>query len=254
METDGTLLGPSTFEECCALFAEAWENTNAGDGSVWSWLTPSRRNGEEHLAAGFLVLERFPIFSSQTDGANRDESLSWEREQEGLLEEYPPLSSRTLQEDSAVDALAASAHDPQRSLKFLDLHIVYSPSYRVPVLYLRCYRSDGKELSWDDFDGILPSKQEKKSQTLETFMSQEEHPHLRRPWFAIHPCQTAELLCLMHQQELLSTSCPQSSYISSHKTAVGNRRSTLLRYMLGWFSVVGAAVGVKLPLEVFRQI
>ncbi len=62
-----------------------------------------------------------------------------------------------------------------------------------------------------------------------TFISQIDHPHLKRPWYMLHPCQTAELLQLMLK--------PDGSN-AEVLTTEHSRQVYLLKYMKAWFSLV----------------
>ncbi|GJN27162.1 hypothetical protein PR202_gb15158 [Eleusine coracana subsp. coracana] len=61
--------------------------------------------------------------------------------------------------------------------------------------------------------------------------SYREHPHLSRPWFTLHPCGTSDWMKLLLQE-----------------TEVMDKEKTL-KYLPAWLSVVGQAVGLKIPLE-----
>ncbi|KAL5718727.1 E2-like conjugating enzyme atg10 [Ranunculus cassubicifolius] len=129
-------------------------------------------------------------------------------------------------------------HNNGQDLHFYDLHIVYSTSYRVPMLYFRGYQSDGQPLASDDIEKDLPyhsSKMLKDSRW--TFMTIEEHPYLNRPWHVLHPCGTSEWMKFL----LIGNACgPEHGDIID-------------QYLLSWLSVSGQAVGLRVPLELFKK-
>jgi ubiquitin-like-conjugating enzyme ATG10 len=95
------------------------------------------------------------------------------------------------------------------------IHVVYSPSYNVPVLYLNSYTAgmtstlrlmsvDGELIEWLGEPGVL---------------SQQDHPIVGIPFYFIHPCRTQELL------REISGDC---------------------NYIAGWLSLVGPQVGLHL--------
>ncbi|CAN6268398.1 unnamed protein product [Urochloa humidicola] len=113
-----------------------------------------------------------------------------------------------------------------------DFHVVYSHSYKVPVLYFQCHRSDGQLLTLDEIKQDLPSNSLKVlSESKWTFITREEHPHLSRPWFTLHPCATSDWMKLLLEE-----------------SKVANEEQPL-QYLPAWLSVVGQAVGLKIPLE-----
>ncbi|XP_063962395.1 ubiquitin-like-conjugating enzyme ATG10 isoform X1 [Lytechinus pictus] len=105
-----------------------------------------------------------------------------------------------------------------------EYHIIHSASYNVPVLYFTACKSDGKLLTLDEVWGQVPgSYQERLRHQRWTFITQQEHPLLGRPFFQLHPCRTADLM---------------KSVVPHHK---GN-------YVVTWLSSVGPVVGLELPL------
>ncbi|XP_053699255.1 ubiquitin-like-conjugating enzyme ATG10 [Sabethes cyaneus] len=75
-----------------------------------------------------------------------------------------------------------------------EYHIVYSTSYQVPVLYFNIYKSDGTMLTLEEaWKGFLEFSGESREQLRQT-LTQMEHPVLFKPFLALHPCQTAQVL------------------------------------------------------------
>ncbi|XP_028413493.1 ubiquitin-like-conjugating enzyme ATG10 [Dendronephthya gigantea] len=112
-----------------------------------------------------------------------------------------------------------------------EYHVVYSSSYNVPVLYFNAWSQDGKLLSLSDiWQQVSEIHQDFLNHDKWSFITQQEHPLLHRPYFLIHPCHTAELM----KQILMNTS-------------VHKRDATL--YLTTWLSAVGSAVGIRLPLQ-----
>ncbi|XP_015040363.1 ubiquitin-like-conjugating enzyme ATG10 [Drosophila pseudoobscura] len=82
--------------------------------------------------------------------------------------------------------------DSDFTLINVEYHIVYSVSYQVPMLFFQAHRSDGSlldlEATWRVFMPDTASKD------LYQMLTQTEHPVLFRPFMALHPCRTAEVL------------------------------------------------------------
>ncbi|EDW89248.1 ubiquitin-like-conjugating enzyme ATG10 [Drosophila yakuba] len=74
----------------------------------------------------------------------------------------------------------------------VEYHVVYSVSYQVPMLFFQAHRSDGSlldvEATWKLF---MP---ESKASDLHQILTQMDHPVLFRPFMALHPCRTADVL------------------------------------------------------------
>ncbi|KAI8996910.1 hypothetical protein BDB01DRAFT_768967 [Pilobolus umbonatus] len=80
----------------------------------------------------------------------------------------------------------------------MDYHIVYSPSYQVPVLYFRAtYYHDKTGLSLDDlYQYIIPSVYQTDilQPNSTSVISQSDHPALGVPYWYVHPCETRTLM------------------------------------------------------------
>lgn len=100
-----------------------------------------------------------------------------------------------------------------------EFHVLYSSSYAVPTLYLYACFSDGRPLSQEQVWAATRLEGD-----VWSVLTQKEHPFLRRPFFQLHPCHTAELLRPFSSGNLLVT----------------------------WLSSIGPAVGLRLPLAYAR--
>ncbi|XP_059459571.1 ubiquitin-like-conjugating enzyme ATG10 isoform X2 [Corylus avellana] len=110
---------------------------------------------------------------------------------------------------------------------YYDLHIIYSASYRVPVLFFRAYYSDGEPLGFNAIEKDLPAHSAKALLDSKwTFITQEEHSYLNRPWFKLHPCGTSEWMKLLFHVDV----------------SVAKNGVTIELYLLSWLSVVGQVV------------
>ncbi|XP_055379623.1 ubiquitin-like-conjugating enzyme ATG10 [Condylostylus longicornis] len=89
---------------------------------------------------------------------------------------------------------ASLAHNDE--LIRIEYHVVYSISYQIPILYFRAYKSDGSmvclEESWKLFTDATKSIYSKSD--MLSILTQMEHPILYKPFLALHPCKTAEIL------------------------------------------------------------
>ncbi|XP_068478470.1 ubiquitin-like-conjugating enzyme ATG10 isoform X2 [Phaseolus vulgaris] len=128
---------------------------------------------------------------------------------------------------------------PEHEVNHYDFHIIYSSSYRVPVLYFRSYHSDGQLLPLNEIEKDLPGHSAKiLSESKWTFITHEEHPYLNRPWYKLHPCGTSEWMKLLYEGD---SSLNRNGFIIEH-------------YLVSWFSVIGQVVGLKIPLEMLDTV
>ncbi|XP_006350430.1 ubiquitin-like-conjugating enzyme ATG10 isoform X2 [Solanum tuberosum] len=116
-----------------------------------------------------------------------------------------------------------------------DFHVIYSSSFRVPVLYFRAYCSDGEPLAIEDLEKDFPAYTAQELAVSKwTFITREEHPYLNRPWYTLHPCGTSEWMKLLFSNE--------PSVVSQGGVAIE-------KYLTSWFSVVSPVFGFKIPLK-----
>ncbi|KAK3091635.1 hypothetical protein FSP39_021407 [Pinctada imbricata] len=93
------------------------------------------------------------------------------------------------------------------------------------VLFILSYALDGQLLSLEDVWKIVPDfYRERLEHERWTFLTQQEHPILHRPFYQLHPCRTADLMENIPQ-------CQDRS-----------------KYLTSWLSAVGPVVGLNLPL------
>lgn len=125
----------------------------------------------------------------------------------------------------------------------LNLTVVYSHVWAMPVLYFQVYKNDGKFLSREEVLKVLnltTSKEEndsmdgrrtKKDDEQWNFVSQEEHPITGRPAYFFHPCQTSSRMQLVFPDKDIMTSNPCkwiSTWLSLILPAAGFRISPQL--------------------------
>ncbi|PON65929.1 Autophagy-related protein [Trema orientale] len=229
---DGTI-SSRDFYAAARAFADKWNRSNHGF-PPWTW-APSPKH--HHLGLplnqvnGYLILEKLCLAES-TDQENTSskvdlDELTQARNEEVIFsKEEEPVDSATL-----VEGNSDGVH-------YYDFHIVYSASYRVPVLYFRAYCNDGQPLVLDEIEKDLPASSAKVLlESKWTFITQEEHPHLNRPWYKLHPCGTSEWMKLLFQSD----------------TSLAKNGASLELYLVSWLSVVGQVVGLKIPSELLKH-
>ncbi|XP_064625045.1 ubiquitin-like-conjugating enzyme ATG10 [Lineus longissimus] len=123
-----------------------------------------------------------------------------------------------------VDEDSAALDIPTSETCNYEYHIVYSASYGVPVLYFNACKQDGQLLSLEDIWRNVPQyHQDRLRHEKWTFITQQEHPLLGRPFFQVHPCHTSTLMKQVPEK-------PRN-------------------YVVSWLSVVGPVVGIDVPMS-----
>ncbi|KAL8261947.1 hypothetical protein R6Q59_026001 [Mikania micrantha] len=160
------------FQIAANAFAKKWQKFNSGFPE-WFWIDCSNRLGfAAHGASdGYLSVQN--VFFQRSFKEEQDECSSSDYEE--------LIDNATLVQSSGDDG------------HWYDFHVVLSSSYNVPVLYFRAYCSDGQPLNKDEIENNLPAESAKMlKESKWTFITQEEHPYLNRPWYMLHPCGTSE--------------------------------------------------------------
>ncbi|XP_020893471.1 ubiquitin-like-conjugating enzyme ATG10 isoform X3 [Exaiptasia diaphana] len=138
-----------------------------------------------------------------------------------------------LESEYHQDCEAVRDNSNNNYLKY-EYHVTYSPSYGVPVLYFITYTQDGCPLGLQDVWSAIPHVYQQRLQAERwTFLTQQEHPFLGKPFFQLHPCHTADMMkCILMR--------------ASDESSLTTRRKT--NYLVTWLSSVGPVVGLELPL------
>ena len=143
------------------------------------------------------------------------------------------------EEDSEALVAPIANHDYTRAVQ---CDIAYSPAYQVPVLYLTFAEcSTGRSIalpSPDDIYKILVPddfKSPMRNVGVMGALSMAEHPITGIPAYFVHPCRTQEALSPLLED-------------ASHKAnPCGGTH-----YLLLWFGVIGASVGLSVPIDVAK--
>ncbi|XP_042412692.1 ubiquitin-like-conjugating enzyme ATG10 isoform X1 [Zingiber officinale] len=211
---DGTL-SPSEFDISVSDLCERWREVGTSLPQ-WVWL-PDRALGALScdVAAGYLAIENIYHQNASEEGSC-EESISRDEE---------PFDEATLVPSNKND------------MHIYDYHILYSFTFRVPVLYFRGYQSDGCPLKLVDIEKDLPAYSLKLLRESKwAFITQEDHPYLHRPWYTLHPCGTGDWM-----KFLLCSDAP-------------NKIPPLHGYLSAWLSVIGQVVGLRIPIGFFKSV
>ncbi|KAF9579199.1 hypothetical protein BGW38_004634, partial [Lunasporangiospora selenospora] len=114
-------------------------------------------------------------------------------------------------------------------------HIVYSPSFQVPVLYFNACRSNGLILPLEQiYESLVPNdwRTGVRNAGLSGGISQQDHPVLNVPFFYLHPCETVPLMETVQSGQNFDES---GSFLES--------------YIMTWISLTGQAVGLAVSTQ-----
>lgn len=143
-----------------------------------------------------------------------------------------------LQDDGDAEALCRAEAEVGPLQAIFD--IIHSPSYQVPVLFLQvnvhALGKVAKVHSLDDiYEMLVPPTHRLEMQAVGVLgaLSMTDHPVSGLPAYFVHPCRTADAMA----------------------DVVG--RATVPRpteYLLLWLGLVGASVGLHVPIEVAKAM
>ncbi|KAJ2540188.1 E2-like conjugating enzyme atg10 [Coemansia sp. RSA 1933] len=138
--------------------------------------------------------------------------------------------------DPVLPADSAPTYSKAVEVGWIDYHVVYSPSWKVPVLYMCMYMNEQGEDARVVLDAteitnaVVSDRDVSRAMSAVEFggaLGVQDHPILGNPYMYLHPCHTATLM-----------------------RTVGSSFSDGLNeteYLAAWLSLVGPAVGLTLP-------
>ncbi|CAN4086104.1 unnamed protein product [Withania somnifera] len=222
---DGTITS-TEFHNAASTFVVLWNKFDLGFPH-WSWINCPKRPGfAATKVEGYLSLENMILPRSNEE----------DQHQCGLAGiEDLACSSKDVVNDTAI-----LVQKDSKERYHYDFHVVYSPSFRVPVLYFRAYCSDGELAAIEDLEKDFPAYTAQELAISKwTFITQEEHPYLNRPWYILHPCGTSDWMKLL---------------FSNEPSVVSQGGVAFEKYLTSWFSVVSPIVGFKIPLKLSLHV
>ncbi|XP_031497211.1 ubiquitin-like-conjugating enzyme ATG10 isoform X2 [Nymphaea colorata] len=227
---DGTL-SPNEFQKAAKAFVQKWKGCISMP--AWAWKPFTRLPYTlTHDEGGYLSLEIVYKHVAEEEG--------YPLESSALAEEVADAATlvNLFALLSLLMALKCKVLDCDTETHLYDFHIIYSASYRVPILYFRGYNIGGQPLDWSTIKEDLPLSSVKMlDESRWTFITKEEHPYLKRPWFTLHPCGTGDWMKLLFLDKVASV----------------GRAACIPNYVLSWLSMVGQAVGLKVPLDLLTE-
>jgi len=171
------------FSICAKSWSESSSSSSSGikkveskDWEDWDWIE-DRRSHKGYLRKVKRIVTNVDV-ESDSDSEFEDKEV----ESEAQIE----TSVTTTSEDKVFE---------------LELHAVYSETYRVPVMYFKIRRVGlVRPLPLRLVQVLIPKAFEMDNHNR-SYVTQEHHPLLGTPFFCLHPCQTVECLKIMLQDQ-----------------------------------------------------
>lgn len=208
-------LDEDSFFESCQLFLKKSEELRDG----WSW---EQVQGTKEGYLRKTALRPVCLGSKPDHGSEQ-------KVQPELREGSVP--GETEDEDDAVVPSMSSQSGGGGHLCFqFEFHVLYSSSFRTPVLYFRAFTLEGRSLSLEEvWSSIRPKLRLPSEDSLLSTVTQQEHPLLGQAFFMLHPCKTEDFM-----RPVLQTAQQENRPVN---------------YVLTWLSVVAPLVGLDVPLR-----
>lgn len=221
MAWDGTL-SRAEFDRAALFLVSTWERC-CPELPQWAWQTTFHGR-----ACAYLALQDVRVISDRKDHVES-------HDEEDDADDHDVEDQATM-----VEGLGG---DYEQHL--YTYHVVYNESYRVPMLLLQGRLPDGRPLEWKSVLRDLPvGSQHISSESRWTFLTQEDHPLLNRPWFALHPCGTCEIMSLVFSKDAASS-------VESKEESADSGSKWMEKYILSWMSFACPAVGLVVPSRLF---
>ncbi|KAG0331467.1 hypothetical protein BG000_010901 [Podila horticola] len=143
------------------------------------------------------------------------------------------------EDESQLSVCKDAAHDELLSVSY---HIVFSPSYQVPVLYFNAFTSNGTTPVGLDqiYRSLVPHewRDTVRNSGLSGGISQQDHPIFNIPYYYMHPCETVSLM---------------ETVLAANPDRFETQEAFLKSYIAAWLSFTGQAIGLSLPVEIARE-
>ena len=210
----GGLLSADEF--CAAAEWFVTKSKQIGDG--WECIAPTANGPQYELYLQKKTLTKISLIIDTGDEERQQNVGSLEIIDVGdVIDEYDLGSTD-----------GGDASDSSNVTCQLEYHVLYSPSYCVPVMYFNAYKPNGQLLALDDLWSAVRARtrHDLQPESLWTFLTQQEHPILGRPYFFVHPCHTADLM-----------------------KQINGRGLTPNEYLVSWISTVGHFVYLDLSIS-----
>ncbi|KAI7485957.1 hypothetical protein KC351_g3578 [Hortaea werneckii] len=227
-------LTPTEFAQGVRTLASAWCDVVPGYQGDWQDARALENDGEHRLRITRLIRPR-------SSAAPRDEqyenctTTSLDRDTVSNGEAEEPLPQ--LEEEDPESLTKSAPPSGIETGREVHYDIAYSPTYQVPVLYLSFPSTDRSPLPPPDevYDLVVPVTYRAQLQAvgpMSALSMTGEHPVTGGPAYFVHPCLTQD----------------------SMRAVIAGRQVSAAEYLVMWIGVVGATVGLGLPVCLAREL
>lgn len=193
--------------------------------------------------------------------------------------------SQSINDEQASDKQEEEEEDPECLPKFppttthpstdptttITYDIIYSPTYRVPILYIHkpppppitLPHDDNNDDDDDDNDNDNPdpflTNIQNSSSSSAVLLSLIDHPTTGKPVYFIHPCRTQEAIA-----EILSSSSSSTTTRRLGKNGNGGGEEEEeeergggergMQWFMAWWGCIGNSAGLSVPMELARMV
>ena len=219
-----------------STLGQRFATCSAGRSPSWAWINTDRDACNGPFCAPVGYLRSSPIMVPAHSCPNEHAQL---RRSAGNAE-----AAVLLGVEATCEGDDSTTISPDMAAGRLDLHIVHSESYRVPVLLLQGHHPGGAPWSPDALRAFLASQRhlgaahEQSEGRLAplsgSVVTQMEHPVLRIPCCCVDPCETAALM---------------ATVLGASVDGRGER----LDYISAWWSILAPLVGAASRSEWYAR-
>ena len=224
----------SSFESQCRTLAAVYP--------TFTWRPPISRF---HSDTGFLHCTRQQLHSTTVTA--RQWPMATDDELQMAID-IAGLELHELDELNVVPAPTSSSLTAPSAAVWCEWHVVYSTTYRVPVLLFQLTFADGQPLDDEQVMQAIASHTDGRTSSLLAADTRDaelppvsciSHPALCRPFYCLHPCQTAHVMALLQSE--------------STTRAISECSEGALN-VLAWLSAIGPFVGLRLTFNSALQL
>ncbi|KAI7283989.1 hypothetical protein KC343_g1200 [Hortaea werneckii] len=228
-------LTPTEFAEGVQTLASAWCDVVPADQGDWQDVRALGKSGVHRLRISRLVRPHpFAVPRDEQNMSCGTTSPDGETVSNGEAEEPLPQLEEEDLESLTKSAPSRTGVETEREVHY---DIVYSPTYQVPVLYLSFPSTGRSPLPSPDevYNLLVPFTYRAQLQAvgpMSALSMTGEHPVTGGPAYFVHPCLTQD----------------------SMRAVMAGREVSAAEYLVMWIGVVGATVGLSLPVSLARKL
>ncbi|XP_071346795.1 ubiquitin-like-conjugating enzyme ATG10 [Trachinotus anak] len=229
-------LEEENFRHCCLLLLQQSEQLR--DSWSWEQVQGSQEGYLRKTALRTVVINSSPVWDqagSSSDSGPHTSCPSRPDEQAALIGSADAdIIGGGIEDEDDDEGVCMACEGCSQVLQY-EYHVLYSCSYRTPVLYFRAVSLEGRSLSLEEvWSSIHPNFRLRLQSSPLSTVSQQEHPLLGQPFFMLHPCRTQDFM-----RPVLQAAQDQHRPVN---------------YVLTWLSVVAPVVGLDVPLKYSTQL